>query len=97
MTWVHRPAYDIVIRECGRGVGSQITVNMATRFDRALLRGHFWLQEYLPFQIKLGVAYPHGTGAVMRFIRRLPVDLPESVYGHRMVCMRLPNKRIRKM
>ena len=82
MTWVHRPAYDIVIRECGRGVGSQITVNMATRFDRALLRGHFWLQEYLPFQIKLGVAYPHGTGAVMRFIRRLPVDLPESVYGH---------------
>ncbi|KAM0704720.1 hypothetical protein Q7P35_007506 [Cladosporium inversicolor] len=82
MTWVHRSAYDIVIRECGRGVGSQITADMAARFDRALLRGHFWLQQYLPFQIKSGVAYPHGSGAVMRFIRRLPAHHAESIYGH---------------
>jgi hypothetical protein len=81
MTWVHRSAYDIVVRECGHGVGSQITAEMAARFDRALLRGHFWLQEHLPFQIKSGVAYPHGSGAVMRFIRRLPVHLLNSIHG----------------
>jgi hypothetical protein len=55
---------------------------MATRFDRALLRGHFWLHQYMPFQIKSGEIYPHGCGEVMRFIHRLPVDLPESMYGH---------------